>query len=219
MSPTKTTKIALGASAAALSAAVAIPAFALAHSDGDASVTQGSARVVAGETSLPATTSTTTPETEAERVARTFAGLSPAEAFAFRAMFWTSEERLAFRYFVATPEEREAFKKFVTPPPPPPPVRVSGGRVATSGGGGGGGGFLACVRNRESRGQYGVVNGSSGAGGAYQFMPGTWNNVARHAGRPDLVGVHPSQASRADQDAMASALYGWQGAAPWGGGC
>lgn len=84
---------------------------------------------------------------------------------------------------------------------------------------GGGNGFLGCVKNRESRGQYGAVNGSSGAAGAYQFMPQTWNNTARHAGRPDLVGKNPATASAADQDAMAQHLYSWQGAAPWGGGC
>lgn len=75
------------------------------------------------------------------------------------------------------------------------------------------------MRNRESRGQYGAVNGGSGAAGAYQFMPQTWNNTARHAGRSDLVGKNPAAASRADQDAMARALYQWQGSAPWGGGC
>lgn len=80
--------------------------------------------------------------------------------------------------------------------------------------------FLACVMQRESRGDYGAVNSSSGAGGAYQFLQSTWNNTARHAGRGDLVGVHPSNAAPGDQDAMALHLYQWQGRAPWaGGGC
>jgi hypothetical protein len=82
------------------------------------------------------------------------------------------------------------------------------------------GGFLSCVRNRESGGDYGVYNqGGSGAAGAYQFLPGTWNSVAASVGRSDLVGVSPAQASPADQDAMAQALYAQQGAAPWGGSC
>ena len=82
------------------------------------------------------------------------------------------------------------------------------------------GGFLSCVRQRESGGNYGIYNsGGSGAAGAYQFMPGTWNGVASSSGRPDLVGVDPAQAAPADQDAMAQALYAQQGAAPWGGGC
>jgi hypothetical protein len=82
------------------------------------------------------------------------------------------------------------------------------------------GDFLSCVRQRESGGNYGVYNsGGSGAAGAYQFMPGTWNGVAASSGRSDLVGVDPAQASPADQDAMAQALYAQQGSAPWGGGC
>jgi hypothetical protein len=82
------------------------------------------------------------------------------------------------------------------------------------------GSFLSCVRQRESGGNYGVYNsGGSGAAGAYQFMQGTWNSIAASIGRGDLVGVDPAQASPADQDAMAAALYAQQGSAPWGGAC
>jgi hypothetical protein len=82
------------------------------------------------------------------------------------------------------------------------------------------GDFLSCVRQRESGGNYGIYNsGGSGAAGAYQFLPGTWNGIAASSGRSDLVGVDPAQASPADQDAMAQALYAQQGSAPWGGGC
>ncbi len=83
----------------------------------------------------------------------------------------------------------------------------------------GGGNVLECIKHRESRGQYDVVNTSSGAAGAYQFMPGTWNNNATSAGRTDLVGVNPSNASPEDQDAMAQHLLATQGLGPWGGGC
>ena len=81
------------------------------------------------------------------------------------------------------------------------------------------GDILECIKHRESDGQYNVVNRSSGAAGAYQFMPGTWDNNARTAGRTDLVGVNPADASPADQDAMAHQLLATQGLGPWGGGC
>lgn len=81
------------------------------------------------------------------------------------------------------------------------------------------GDVLECIKHRESRGQYNVVNSSSGAAGAYQFMPGTWDNNARSAGRTDLVGVNPANANPADQDAMAHHLLATQGLGPWGGGC
>lgn len=97
------------------------------------------------------------------------------------------------------------------------PAPSSGGAVSSSSYPGD---FLACVRNRESGGDYGIYNaGGSGAAGAYQFLPGTWNSIAASTGRSDLVGVDPAQASPGDQDAMAQALYAQQGAAPWGGGC
>jgi hypothetical protein len=82
------------------------------------------------------------------------------------------------------------------------------------------GGFLACVKQRESGGNYGIHNSQgSGASGAYQFMPSTWNSIAQSTGRSDLVGIDPAAAAPSDQDAMAVALYQQQGAAPWGGGC
>ena len=78
--------------------------------------------------------------------------------------------------------------------------------------------FLVCTRGHESAGDYTVVS-SSGYYGAYQFAPTTWDVVASHAGRLDLVGVLPSVASPYDQDEMAWALYQWQGNEPWGGRC
>lgn len=82
----------------------------------------------------------------------------------------------------------------------------------TGGGNGAPGGFLACVRNRESRGNYSVVNSSSGAGGAYQFLQSTWTAIGGRG--------RPQDASPAEQDAMAAKLYAQQGRAPWAGpGC
>jgi hypothetical protein len=110
---------------------------------------------------------------------------------------------------------------FAPPPPPAPPAAPAVEPTAATGAPTGpANAFLACVMRRESGGNYQAVNRSSGAGGAYQFLQSTWNNTVRHAGRPDLVGLHPSQASPADQDAMALHLYQWQGRSPWAGpGC
>lgn len=78
--------------------------------------------------------------------------------------------------------------------------------------------FLVCTRNRESGGNYGAVS-PAGYYGAYQFAQLTWDSTANHAGRGDLIGVRPSQASVYDQDDMAWTLYSWQGDGPWGGRC
>jgi hypothetical protein len=68
---------------------------------------------------------------------------------------------------------------------------------------------LACIREHESNGNYGAVNASSGAGGAYQFMPSTWASL----GGSGL----PENASAAEQDAMAVRLYEADGWSPWAG--
>lgn len=80
-------------------------------------------------------------------------------------------------------------------------------------------GFLACVRWRESRNDYTVVNRSSGAGGAYQFMQSTWNITAAHFGRPDLIGLRPNWATPHDQDMLAVHLLLWYGRSPWAYSC
>lgn len=86
--------------------------------------------------------------------------------------------------------------------------------------------FLVCTRSHESSHVpplydtgYNAVDPSGTYRGAYQFSRSTWNNTAVHAGRPDLVGVDPAQASVADQDQLAWNLYQWQGASPWLGRC
>jgi hypothetical protein len=81
--------------------------------------------------------------------------------------------------------------------------------------------FLVCTRAHESdsAGGYRAVSGSGTYRGAYQFSQSTWNNTARHAGRPDLVGVDPAAAAPWDQDSLALDLYQWQGSSPWGGRC
>ena len=76
----------------------------------------------------------------------------------------------------------------------------------------------ASLRQCESSGDYSIDTGN-GYYGAYQFAPTTWNVTASHAGRLDLVGLLPSNASAYDQDEMAWSLYQWQGTTPWGGRC
>jgi hypothetical protein len=81
--------------------------------------------------------------------------------------------------------------------------------------------FLACTRAHESdtAGGYRAISPGGTYRGAYQFLRSTWDNTARHAGRPDLVGVDPAAASPADQDLLAYDLFLWQGTSPWGGRC
>lgn len=79
--------------------------------------------------------------------------------------------------------------------------------------------FLACIRQRESHGNYTAVSANGMYRGAYQFTQSSWDLAANHAGRHDLVGVLPDRASPANQDAMALTLYEWMGSAPWNGAC
>lgn len=79
--------------------------------------------------------------------------------------------------------------------------------------------FLVCTRGIESKGNYQAYNASGPYLGAYQFTQSTWNSTANHAGRGELVGVDPRDASEYDQDDMAWTLFEWKGKSPWGGRC
>ena len=59
----------------------------------------------------------------------------------------------------------------------------------------------------ESGGDYSALNSSSGAGGAYQIMPATWEAYGG-TGLPHL-------ASKAEQDRIAALIYADSGTAPW----
>lgn len=61
--------------------------------------------------------------------------------------------------------------------------------------------WLLALRTCETGGNY-ARNSGNGYYGAYQFLPSTWNSIAKKVGRPDLVGVLPSNANPADQDAL-----------------
>jgi septal ring factor EnvC (AmiA/AmiB activator) len=59
----------------------------------------------------------------------------------------------------------------------------------------------------ESGGNYGAVNPSSGAGGAYQILPSTW---ALYGGQGA-----PQDASKAEQDRIAAEIWADSGASAW----
>lgn len=75
--------------------------------------------------------------------------------------------------------------------------------------------FLQCVVQDESGGDYQVVSPNGQYMGAFQFSQPTWNEAASLAGLPALVGVPPNQASPADQNTLAVALYSADGSQPW----
>ena len=61
----------------------------------------------------------------------------------------------------------------------------------------------------ESGGNYGALNPSSGAGGAYQFLPETYKGLGGKYGSPQ-------KAPKWEQDQLAAKLWaGGQGAANW----
>jgi cytoskeletal protein RodZ len=99
------------------------------------------------------------------------------------------------------------------PAPRPAPVATGGGPTPAEAA------FLACIRQRESGGNYGVVSSNGLYYGAYQFLRSSWDSTASHAGRTDLIGVAPNVAAPGDQDAMALHLYRWLGKKPWNGAC
>ena len=75
--------------------------------------------------------------------------------------------------------------------------------------------YLQCVAEAESHGDYGAVSPNGMYMGAFQFSQSTWNQAALAAGLSALVGVPPNLASKAEQDAVAVALYALDGHQPW----
>ena len=81
-------------------------------------------------------------------------------------------------------------------------------KAQASSGGGGGGNLPSCTWAPESGGDYGAVNGSSGAAGKYQIMPQTWQAYGGSGGSA-------ASASPAEQDRVASKIYAAEGGSPW----
>ena len=120
----------------------------------------------------------------------------------------------------------------VLPPPPPPPVTIAPPATTTAAPTGGYDpealgpavpldvtGFpsqqrWAAMRQCQTGGSYTEVNDAGTHYGAYQFRPVTWDELAGSE-YPSLVGVLPSEASPADQDRMAYALWQEFGSGRW----
>ncbi len=79
--------------------------------------------------------------------------------------------------------------------------------------------FLACVKERESGGDYAAVGPGGLAFGAYQLTQDAWDETTAHAGFTDLEGIQPNLTLPADQDKVAMALLEWKGEEPWTGSC
>ncbi|HEY3954121.1 MAG TPA: transglycosylase family protein [Streptosporangiaceae bacterium] len=71
----------------------------------------------------------------------------------------------------------------------------------------GSGGFQSCVIQAESGGDASAVNGSSGAGGLYGFLPSTWRSLG-YSGAPQ-------DASVSEQNAAFAKEYAQSGGSAW----
>lgn len=93
----------------------------------------------------------------------------------------------------------------ITPPPTAAPAATTPAAPASSSSGGYTipSGIVQC----ESGGNYSAVNPSTGAGGAYQILPSTWQAY----GGQGL----PQDASPAEQGQIASEIYSSQGPSAW----
>jgi hypothetical protein len=75
--------------------------------------------------------------------------------------------------------------------------------------------FLQCVLQTESSGNYSAVSPGGTYMGGFQFSQATWNQAAQLAGMPQLINVPPNEATPAQQDDLAIALYKADGEQPW----
>lgn len=87
----------------------------------------------------------------------------------------------------------------------PAPQGASASQSSSTGSGAGN--LPACTWQPESGGDWNAVNSSSGAGGRYQIMPGTW---AAYGGTGS-----PQDASPAEQTAVAERIMQSQGPSAW----
>ena len=79
--------------------------------------------------------------------------------------------------------------------------------------------FLQCVLQAESGGNYDAVSPGGTYMGGFQFSQATWNEAAGLAGMPQLTNVPPNEATAAEQDDLAIALYEADGEQSWNDSC
>ena len=79
--------------------------------------------------------------------------------------------------------------------------------------------YLQCVLQAESGGNYDAVSPDGIYMGGFQFSQATWNAAAELAGMPQLINVPPNEATPAEQDDLAIALYEADGQQSWDDSC
>ena len=106
-------------------------------------------------------------------------------------------------------------------PPPPSATSTSpqGSATSTSSGDPSLPPFLQCVLQAESGGNYDSVSPGGTYMGGFQFSQATWNEAAELAGMPQLLNVPPNEATPAEQDDLAIALYEADGEQSWNDSC
>ncbi len=79
--------------------------------------------------------------------------------------------------------------------------------------------FLQCVLQVESSGNYDAVSPGGTYMGGFQFSQATWNEAAELAGMPQFINVPPNEATPAEQDDLAIAMYEADGEQSWNDSC
>ena len=105
------------------------------------------------------------------------------------------------------------------PGPPATSTAPQGSAASTSSGDPSLPPFLQCVLQAESGGNYDAVSPGGTYMGGFQFSQATWNEAAELAGMPQLINVPPNEATPAEQDDLAIALYEADGEQSWDDSC
>ncbi len=152
---------------------------------------------------------------QAAQAAAAAAAVRAAQAAAAAAAVRTAQAKAASVPTSSVPTSR------TSPPPAATPTAPQGtaAAAATSSGDPSLPSFLQCVLKTESGGNYNAVSPGGTYMGGFQFSQATWNEAAQLAGMPQLINVPPNQATPAEQDDLAIALYDADGQQPWNDSC